>query len=84
MFYIMNREVIAMKIMYWSDYACPYCYIGETHLKKAIENLNLGDQMDIEMLAFEFTCFRSQLLVGQLLIRLVQSKYFIHNRLYPL
>lgn len=42
-----------MKIMYWSDYACPYCYIGETHLKNAIENLGLGDQVEIEMLAFE-------------------------------
>lgn len=42
-----------MKIMYWSDYACPYCYIGEAHLKKAIENLNLTDQVEIEMLAFE-------------------------------
>ena len=42
-----------MEIIYWSDYACPYCYIGETHLKKAIENLNLTDQVSIEMLAFE-------------------------------
>lgn len=42
-----------MKIMYWSDYACPYCYIGETHLKNAIENLGLGDQVETEMLAFE-------------------------------
>ena len=42
-----------MKVMYWSDYACPYCYIGETHLKKAIENLNLEGQVDVEMLAFE-------------------------------
>ena len=42
-----------MKVMYWSDYACPYCYIGETYLKKAIENLKLSDQVEIEMLAFE-------------------------------
>ena len=39
---IIESEENAMKVMYWSDYACPYCYIGETHLKKAIENLNLG------------------------------------------
>ena len=42
-----------MKVMYWSDYACPYCYIGETHLKQAIKNLNLEGQVEIEMLAFE-------------------------------
>jgi len=53
-----------MKIMYWSDYACPYCYIGETHLKKAIENLNLGDQMDIEMLAFELDPSASKTYIG--------------------
>ena len=41
-----------MKITYWSDYACPYCYIGETHLKKAIDNLELQD-VEIEMKAFE-------------------------------
>ena len=29
-----------MKIIYWSDYACPYCYIGEARLKKAIKDLD--------------------------------------------
>lgn len=42
-----------MRIIYWSDYACPYCYIGETHLKKAIEELGIGEQVEIEMKAFE-------------------------------
>lgn len=53
-----------MKVMYWSDYACPYCYIGETHLKKAIGNLNLGDQVDIEMLAFELDPSASKTYTG--------------------
>ena len=30
-----------MKVTYWSDYACPYCYIGETRLRKAIASLGL-------------------------------------------
>ena len=42
-----------MKITYWSDYACPYCYIGETYMKKAIQNLGLQDQVEVEMKAFE-------------------------------
>ena len=42
-----------MKVVYWSDYACPYCYIGEAHLKKAIMELGIGDQVEIEMKAFE-------------------------------
>ena len=28
-----------MKISYWSDFACPYCYIGNERLKKAIKDL---------------------------------------------
>lgn len=40
-----------MKIKYWSDYACPYCYIGVTNLKQALDEL--GVMYDIEMMAFE-------------------------------
>ena len=42
-----------MKIQYWSDYACPYCYIGETRLEKAIADLGLADDVELEMRAFE-------------------------------
>ena len=42
-----------MKIVYWSDYACPYCYIGETRLKKAIKELGLENEVEIETRAFE-------------------------------
>lgn len=37
----------------WSDFACPYCYIGETRLQKAIEELGLKDQVEIDLRAFE-------------------------------
>ncbi len=26
-----------MQLVIWSDFACPYCYIGETRLHNAIE-----------------------------------------------
>lgn len=42
-----------MKIIYWADYACPYCYIGETALKQAIKNLKLEQEITLEMKAFE-------------------------------
>lgn len=42
-----------MKIVYWSDYACPYCYIGETRLKKAIKELGIEDKVEMEFKAFE-------------------------------
>ncbi len=37
-----------MKIDIWSDFACPYCYIGEKHLKQA-----LGD-IDAEIIFHSF------------------------------
>lgn len=40
-----------MKITYWSDFACPYCYIGNTRLKRAIKDLDLDVDFDIR--AFE-------------------------------
>ena len=42
-----------MKITYWSDFACPYCYIGNTRLKKAIAQLGLEDKIDFDIKAFE-------------------------------
>lgn len=42
-----------MKITYWSDYACPYCYIGETRLRKALEELGLSREIPLEMKAFQ-------------------------------
>ena len=40
-----------MKIIYWSDFNCPYSYIGYTRLRKAIDELRLNIEM--EMKAFE-------------------------------
>ena len=51
-----------MKVIYWSDYACPYCYIGETHLKQAIKEL--GADVEIEMKAFELDPHASREYVG--------------------
>ena len=42
-----------MKITYWSDYACPYCYIGEARLKKAIADIPGLEDVEIEMKAFQ-------------------------------
>ena len=37
----------------WTDFACPYCYIGVTRLNKAIEELGLKDDVQIDYRAFE-------------------------------
>lgn len=42
-----------MKIAYWSDYACPYCYIAEARLFAALRELGLEDSAQLEPRAFE-------------------------------
>ncbi len=42
-----------MTLTIWSDFACPYCYIGETRLQKAVEELGLQDDVQIDYRAFE-------------------------------
>lgn len=42
-----------MKLVIWSDFACPYCYIGETRLKNAIDELGISDKVEIDYRAFE-------------------------------
>lgn len=44
-----NRKVITI----WSDFVCPYCYIGERRLKDAIRELGIEDEIQIEYRAFE-------------------------------
>lgn len=42
-----------MKIAYWCDVACPFCYIGEANMKQALKALNLKDPPELEFHAFE-------------------------------
>lgn len=42
-----------MLITYWSDYACPYCYIGEARLKRAIKAMKLEGKVALAPRAFE-------------------------------
>ena len=40
-----------MKIEVWSDYACPFCYIGEKRLQRALNEL--GKDIEVEFKSFE-------------------------------
>lgn len=42
-----------LSVKFFSDYACPFCYIGETHLKRAIQESGLENDSDVTMLSFE-------------------------------
>lgn len=39
--------------MIWSDFACPFCYIGERRLQDAIKELGWEDKFQIKYKAFE-------------------------------
>ena len=42
-----------MKITVWSDFACPYCYIGEMRLENALADINAVDRVEVEYKAYE-------------------------------
>ncbi len=42
-----------MKIEIWSDYVCPFCYIGKRRLEEALEQTGLSENTEIVFKAFE-------------------------------
>lgn len=42
-----------MKIEIWSDYACPFCYIGKRRLESALEQFAHQDEVVLENRSFE-------------------------------
>lgn len=42
-----------MQITIWSDFVCPFCFIGATHLDKALENFEHADEVEIEYKSYQ-------------------------------
>jgi Predicted dithiol-disulfide isomerase involved in polyketide biosynthesis len=42
-----------MKIEIWSDYSCPFCYIGERKLALALEKTGMTEDVEIVFYSFE-------------------------------
>lgn len=42
-----------MKIEVWSDYACPFCYIGKRELEKAIQTTGFEGKIDVQFKAYQ-------------------------------
>lgn len=42
-----------MKIEVWSDFVCPFCYIGKRRLEKALELFDYRDEIEIVYRSFE-------------------------------
>ena len=57
-----------MKIEVWSDYACPFCYIGEKRLEKALAEV-ANDNIDIEFKSFELDPMASSEVVSDTVTR---------------
>lgn len=41
-----------MKVEVWSDFVCPFCYIGKRQLEKAIEDAGYAGQVEIKLKSF--------------------------------
>lgn len=42
-----------MNIKYWSDIACPFCYIGSNRMKKAMKQIGIYDDAELELKSFQ-------------------------------
>jgi predicted DsbA family dithiol-disulfide isomerase len=42
-----------MKIEVWSDFVCPFCYIGKRRLEQALEQFPNREQVEVEFKSFE-------------------------------
>ncbi len=42
-----------MKITIWSDFVCPFCFIGQAHLDTALENFEHKDDVEIEYKSYQ-------------------------------
>ncbi len=42
-----------MKVEIWSDYQCPFCYIGKRRFENALQQFTQGDQVEVEFKSFE-------------------------------
>ena len=42
-----------IKIKYWSDFICPYCYIAEERMKNLMKKMNIFDEFEFKLLSYE-------------------------------
>lgn len=42
-----------MKVEIWSDYQCPFCYIGKRRFEEALKQFENKDQVEVSFRSFE-------------------------------
>ncbi|MEH7386219.1 DsbA family oxidoreductase [Bacillus sp. JJ1521] len=63
-----------MKIEVWSDFVCPFCYVGKRRLEEALAQFPNRDQVEVEFKSFELDP-NAKLYSGQSIHELLASKY---------
>ena len=62
-----------MKIEVWSDFVCPFCYIGKRRLEMALEQFPHKKNVEVEFKSFELTKMLQSILEQVLMKYLHQS-----------
>jgi predicted DsbA family dithiol-disulfide isomerase len=63
-----------MKVEIWSDFMCPFCYIGKRRFESALENFSHKDQVEVVYRSFELDP-NAQRDVNQDVHEMLASKY---------
>ncbi|WML42387.1 DsbA family oxidoreductase [Neobacillus sp. OS1-2] len=63
-----------MKIEVWSDYVCPFCYIGKRRLEEALNQFPHKEQVEVEFKSFELDP-NSSTYSGQNIHEVLAKKY---------
>ncbi|THE12719.1 DsbA family oxidoreductase [Bacillus timonensis] len=63
-----------MKIEVWSDFVCPFCYVGKRRLEQALEQFPHREQVEVEFKSFELDP-NAKPYSGQSIHELLASKY---------
>lgn len=70
----MQKRGLNMKIEVWSDFVCPFCYLGKRHLEHALEQFPNKDMVEIVYRSFELDQ-NQPLYSGEKIEELLSKKY---------
>lgn len=71
---ILIERGVLMKIEVWSDFVCPFCYIGKRRLEMALDQFSHKNEVDVEFKSFELDP-NAQLYSGKSIHEVLASKY---------
>ncbi|WP_281976285.1 DsbA family protein [Bacillus cereus] len=70
-----------MKIEVWSDFVCPFCYIGKRRLEMALEQFPYKKDVEVEFKSFELDQMLQSILEQVLMKYLHQSMELVLKKL---